>query len=86
MRVIKRKKGNKEYFYLQHSFREKGKVVTKERYLGKSVPKNVPSIMAAFKLRLRKTLYAKLKRIRESFQKEWRSIPEIAKEKELQDY
>ena len=44
MRVIKRKKGNKEYFYLQHSFRKEKKVVTKEAYLGKEIPKNIEKI------------------------------------------
>ena len=34
MRIIERKKGKKTYFYLQHSFRKNGKVVTRERYLG----------------------------------------------------
>ncbi len=37
MRIIKRKKGTKEYFYLQHSYRKKSKVITKERYLGKKI-------------------------------------------------
>ena len=44
MRVIKRKKGKQEYFYLQHSFRKDGKVVTKETYLGKKVPGDIERI------------------------------------------
>ena len=44
MRVIKRKKGNGEYFYLQHSFRKGKKVVTKEAYLGKEIPENIEEI------------------------------------------
>jgi hypothetical protein len=41
MRTIKRRKGGAEYFYLQHSFRKHGKVITKELYLGKKIPKNL---------------------------------------------
>ena len=43
MRVIK--KG--DYFYLQHSFRQDGKVVTREKYLGKEVPENVKKAVHA---------------------------------------
>ena len=44
MRVLKRKKGNKEYYYLQHSYRKGTKVITKEKYLGKEIPKNIEEI------------------------------------------
>ena len=44
MRIIKREKGKAEYFYLQHSFRKNGKVVTKELYLGKKIPDNIEEI------------------------------------------
>ncbi len=40
MRVLKRIKGNKEYSYLQYSFRKGRKVVTREKYLGKEIPIN----------------------------------------------
>jgi hypothetical protein len=38
MRILKRTKGNEEFYYLQHSFRENGKVITNEKYLGKEIP------------------------------------------------
>ena len=44
MRIFKRRKGKTEYFYLQHSFRKSGKVVTKELYLGKKIPENIEEI------------------------------------------
>ena len=46
MRTIKRRKGKAEYFYLQHSFRKDGKVVTKELYLGKKIPDNIEKFKA----------------------------------------
>ena len=44
MRLVKRKKGNEEYYYLQHSFRKKGKVITREKYIGKIVPNNIEEL------------------------------------------
>ena len=41
MRIIQRKN---KYYYLQHSFRKKDKVITKEKYLGKKIPKNIEDI------------------------------------------
>lgn len=77
MRIIKRG----EYFYLQHSFRMDGGVVTKEKYLGKKVPENIEEL----KRELKETLYAKLERIRENFSREWKKYPESAKEREKRE-
>jgi len=85
VRVVKRKKGKIDYFYLQHSFRENGKVVTKELYLGKSIPANIEKIKEKLALETKKALFSKLEKIRSNFQKEWKRYPESAKEKELQE-
>ncbi len=85
MRVIKRKKGNEEYFYLQHSFRKGKKVVTKEVYLGKEIPENIEEIKEKLRHESKKELYEKLERIKESFQEEWGKIPESVKEKEKEE-
>jgi Fic family protein len=85
MRVIKRKKGKTRYFYLQHSFRKDGKVITKELYLGKKVPDNIEEIKAKLMLEAKKALSEKLEKIKNRFQKEWKRYPESAKEKELQE-
>jgi Fic family protein len=84
MRVIRRKR-NTEYFYLQHSFRKNGKVVTREVYLGKQVPDDIEEIKAKFMREAREPLREKLEKIKNSFQKEWKRYPESAKEKELQE-
>ncbi|MBU2497190.1 MAG: Fic family protein [Nanoarchaeota archaeon] len=86
MRIIKRKKGKKEYFYLQHSAREKGKVITKEKYLGKIIPKDISKIINTFKKEFKgQDIDAKLEKIKKGFQKEWKKLPESAKEKQLQE-
>jgi Fic family protein len=82
MRIIKRKKGGKEYFYLQHSFRKDGKVVTKERYLGGKIPRDIEKIKKELAEEEQKILYEKLERVRKNFQKEWKKLPESVKERE----
>lgn len=85
MRVIKRKKGNEEYNYLQHSFRKGTKIITKEIYLGKEIPKNIESIKRNFRKKLQKELYEKLEQIKIDFQKNWKKIPISIQAKELEE-
>lgn len=85
VRTIKRRKGKSEYFYLQHSFRNNGKVVTKELYIGKKIPENLEIIKAKLMHDPHEALSDKLEKIRNNFQKEWKKIPQSAKEKDLQE-
>lgn len=85
MRIIKRKKGNKEYYYLQHSFRKGKKVITKEKYIGLQIPKNINKIKGEFSRELKFDLYKKLEKIKKHFQDEWKRIPKSAQEKEKQE-
>jgi len=85
MRVFKRKKGKIWYFYLQHSFREGKKIVTREKYLGKKIPENIEEIKKELKKEEQKILYEKLKKIKESFQGEWKKYPKSIKEKEKEE-
>ncbi|MBI4155131.1 Fic family protein [Candidatus Woesearchaeota archaeon] len=81
MRIIKRKKGSQYYFYLQHSIRKKGRIITKERYLGKEIPKNINQIKERFKTELLEELYKKFEIIKSHFQREWKTYPISIKEK-----
>ena len=85
MRIIKRKKGKTKYFYLQHSFRKDGKVITKELYLGKKVPDNIEEIKAKLVLEVKEALSERLEKVKNHFQKEWARYPESARERELQE-
>ena len=85
MRILKRKKGNEEYYYLQHSYRKGTKVFTKEKYLGKEIPKNIEEIKAKLKLELQKELYKKLKAIKKNFKEQWKRYPKTVKEKQLEE-
>ncbi|MBU0962555.1 MAG: Fic family protein [Nanoarchaeota archaeon] len=82
MRLIKRKKGNKEYYYLQHSFRKKEKVVTREKYIGKIVPENIEDMKNLFFSECNKISLLKLfKKIKIGFRKEWKRYPNSIKDK-----
>jgi Fic family protein len=85
MRVVEREKGGAKYFYLQHSFRKDGKVVTRELYLGKQVPDDIEEIKARLILEAKEALAERLERIRIHFQQEWARYPKSAREKELRE-
>ena len=85
MRILKRKKGAKEYYYLQHSFRKVGKVISKEKYLGFEIPKNIEEIKNNFRKELAQDLNKKLEDIKKNFQLGWKRIPESARKKELEE-
>ncbi|MDP3727827.1 MAG: Fic family protein [bacterium] len=84
MHIVKRKKGQQEYFYLQISQRKKGKVINKEVYLGKTMPKNIEKIKESLEQEQKKELYQKLEQIKENFQSEWKKFPKSIQEKELE--
>lgn len=78
MRIIKRR----NYYYLQHSFRKEDRVITKEKYLGKRIPKNIEEIKRLFLEECRKAgLFELFEKIRKGFQKEWQKYPKSMKEK-----
>ncbi len=82
MRIIKRKKNKKEYYYLQHSFRKKVKVITKEKYLGKKIPKSIENIKKNFLEECNKVaLFELFEKIKKGFQKDWKKYPGSIKEK-----
>jgi len=82
MRLMKREKGNNEYYYLQHSFRKNNKVITREKYLGKAVPSNIDEIKRRFiEVCYKESLYRLFNSVKKNFQKEWGKYPESIKEK-----
>ena len=82
MRTLQRKKGNGVYYYLQHSFRKNGKVITKEKYLGKTLPKDIDTIKKTFLKECRKAhTHNVFEKIKIGFQHEWQKYPASMKEK-----
>ncbi len=85
MRIITRKKGNKEYYYMQHSFRKGKRVITREKYIGLNIPKNIDELKGEFSRELKKDLYKKLENIKAGFQEEWKKLPKSVQEKEKEE-
>lgn len=85
MIIRKKIRGEKTYYYLEHSIRKGNKIIKKEKYLGSLVPKNINKIKEEFSSELKKDLYKKLEEIKRNFQKEWKRVPESVREKELEE-
>ena len=81
MRIVRKD----SYFYLRHTYRKDGKIVTKERYLGKEIPKNIEEIKQELRQESQKVLNDKLEKIRASFQLEWKRLPESARRRENEE-
>ncbi|MEK6824191.1 MAG: hypothetical protein AABY06_04105 [Nanoarchaeota archaeon] len=81
------KKGKKKYYYLVHSFREGKKVRKKQYYLGDSIPKNIEEEKKKFIQEFYKERFIKnLDKIKQKFSKEYKSLPESAKEKSRENF
>jgi Fic family protein len=85
MRIIKRRKGNQSYYYLQHSFRESGKVITREKYIGVAVPIELDKIKREFRKEIQPDLYQRLELIKTNFQKDWGKLPASIKEQQKEE-
>ncbi|MBI2649770.1 Fic family protein [Candidatus Woesearchaeota archaeon] len=81
MKVVK----HSGYYYLAHSFRSGGKVVHREKYLGKGLPKNLKEIREAFLRECMQSIFKKLDAIRKNFRIEWKKYPESIKKELLID-
>ena len=84
MHIGKKSVKGKQYYYLEHSFREKDKLMKKEVYLGSEIPKNIEEIKTNFIYELMKEKYFDLfENIRKNFSQELRTMPASVKEKYL---
>jgi len=86
MRILKRKRGNEWFYSLQHCFRQDGRVITREKYLGKTLPNEKELEKMKEELLKEKTseLNKKFEKIKNNFQKEWKTFPLSYKEKVLE--
>lgn len=80
-------RGNQTYYYLEHSYRKKGKVEKKQKYLGKEIPKDIEKLKKQFLLEIYNELWLnKINNIKEGYSKEKKIMPPSAKEKELESF
>jgi Fic family protein len=75
------------YYYLEHSYRENGKVNKKVKYLGKKIPKNIGQFKEELLIELYQNLwFNKFNQIKENFTKEKNKIPKSLEKKELENF
>lgn len=85
--IKKKTKGNRTYYYLEHSIRVKGKVVKKELYLGRKIPENINELKGSFLSDIYKEKwYPILDKIKKGFSKESKRTPRTARAKETEAF
>jgi Fic family protein len=85
IRIINR--GNKKYYYLEHTIRANGGFSNKRLYLGNNLPKNIGEIKEKFLYGLFEGVYGReLEAIKESWNKEYGNYPQSAKEKYIESF
>lgn len=83
--IRQRKRGNTNYYYLQHSFRLNGKILKRELYLGRQIPKNIDMIKLDFlKGIYNQKWYSLFDKIKANYKKDFASATKSEIEKELE--
>jgi len=83
----KRSVGAREYFYLQHTLRTPDGVQSRERYLGSKVPANIEDVKREFLAQIyRERWYPLLDAIRSNYDKEQRTMPRSAAQKQARTF
>jgi len=85
MKIIKRKRGKQQYYYLKHDFRRNGKVVTREKYIGAVIPNDIDSIKREFRKEIQPDLYSRLEAVKRTFQKDWGKLPASIREQQKEE-
>ncbi len=85
--VKKKVAGKQIYYYLEHSYRENDKVMKKEKYLGKILPKDLEKLKKNFIFEIyKKKWFGKFDKIKTGFSEELKKTPESAKEKQTEAF
>jgi Fic family protein len=85
--IRERVRNGKRYYYLVYSYKVDGKVKKRERYLGKSVPEDIERIKAEFMDEVKRDRwFVDLDRIKVGYSEYVNSLPQTAKEKEIQTF
>jgi Fic family protein len=83
----KRVISGKTYYYLGHTYREKGKIKYKETYIGSKLPDNIDLIKKNFLLDVYKEKwFNEFEKIKKAYSEEQKTLPDEIKEKELERF
>ena len=85
--IRKKSAGKQTYYYLEHSFRENGRVEKKEKYLGKILPQNIDELKQRFISEIyRDKWFGLFETIKEEYSAQEKRTPPSAKEKEIDNF
>lgn len=85
--IRKRQLGNQEYYYLEHTVRKEGKVEKLEKYLGKSIPKDIESQKREFLYKIYKARWSPiLEAIKTGYSKDQKATPLSARAEEIEKF
>ncbi|MBW2995608.1 Fic family protein [Candidatus Woesearchaeota archaeon] len=85
--IRKRRLGNKDYFYLEHTIKIGKKVKKKEKYLGQEIPNNIEEIKQDFFHTIfRERWFKPLGSIKSNFTKDCKAMPKSAREKYIENF
>ncbi len=85
--VKKRLIGKQTYYYIEHSLKKDGRVIKKEKYLGKKIPRNIEKMKKDFLFEIyEEKWYPILDEIKRNFSKENKKMPKVAWEKEMETF
>ena len=83
----KRRIGKNEYYYLEHSYKERGKVKVISKYLGVKKPDSINDLKKSIVFEvLRKQWLSSLLAIKKNYSKEQKTLPKSAQEKMLEQF
>lgn len=81
--IREKKTGEQTYYYLEHSVREGDKVIKKEKYLGKEIPKDIDKIMKEFIIELYKEKwFSDFEQIKKRYTQEQKIMPPSSRAKQ----
>ena len=87
VRIRKKVVDGREYYYLEHSFRDGKNVRKKELYLGTEVPQHIENIQRGFIHEIYKSRwYGILDSIKKGYTQEIRDMPQMARDKEIDSF
>jgi len=84
--VVKRRKGNQDYYYLYHDSK-KGKRKQHEVYLGKVIPEDIEERKKSFAIAIAQDGWiSEIQKIHKNFKNEQKTIPKSIQEKNLKSF
>ena len=85
--IREKKVGEQTYYYLEHSIRDGSKVIKKEKYLGKKIPKEIDKIKKLFILDLYKEKwFFDFEKIKKNYSYEQKIMPPSSRAKERETF